>query len=275
MTKPVVALIYDFDKTLATDDMQAFSFIPNLGITSGEFWGLTEKFAKTTGTESTLAYLHTMIDQCKKKGISLTKEYLFSLGKDVKFYEGVTTWFKRLNQYAESIGITLEHYIISSGNKEIIEGSAIAKEFKALYGCEFLYNEEGIAYYPKCIINYTLKTQYLFRISKGVSNLGDDKSVNSRVNEKHVEFRNMIYLGDGLTDIPCMTLIKEKNGKSIAVYQPNKKEIVEQLLDENRVNYVCKSDFKSNSQLEKLVKLILDSIAINEKLTNKENNQSI
>ena len=124
-------------------------------------------------------------------------------------------------------------------------------------------------------INYTLKAQYLFRISKGVSEISDDRSVNSRVNEKHVEFRNMIYLGDGLTDIPCMTLIKEKNGKSIAVYQPNKKDIAEQLLDENRVNYVCKSDFKSNSQLEKLVMLILDSIAINEKLTSKENNQII
>lgn len=275
MGKPVVALIYDFDKTLATDDMQTFSFIPNIGLTSSEFWGLTEKFAKATGSESTLAYLHTMIDQCKKKGILLTKEYLYSLGKDVKFYEGVTTWFKRLNQYAESIGITLEHYIISCGNKEIIEGSSIAKEFKALYGCEFLYDDNGIAYYPKCIINYTLKTQYLFRISKGVSEISDDRSVNSRVNEKHVEFRNMIYLGDGLTDIPCMTLIKEKNGKSIAVYQPNKKDIAEQLLDENRVNYVCKSDFKSNSQLEKLVMLILDSIAINEKLTSKENNQII
>ena len=275
MGKPVVALIYDFHKTLATDDMQAFSFIPNLGLTSGEFWGLTEKFAKQTGTESTLAYLHTMIEECKKKNIPLTKDYLYSLGKDVKFFEGVTTWFKRLNQYAEEIGITLEHYIISSGNKEIIEGSSIAKEFKALYGCEFLYNENGIAYYPKTIINYTLKTQYLFRISKGVSHPGDDRSVNSRVNEKHVEFRNMIYLGDGLTDIPCMTLIKEKNGKSIAVYQPNKKEAVEQLLDDNRVNYVCRSDFKSNSPLEKLVKLILDSIAINEKLISKEDNQSI
>ena len=273
MNKPIVALIYDFDKTLATDDMQAFSFIPNLGLTSEEFWEKTGRFSKNTGTESILAYLHLMIEECKKKNIPLTKEYLNSLGKDVKFYEGVTTWFKRLNAYAESIGIQLEHYIISSGNKEIIDGSSIAKEFKAIYGCEFLYNEEGIAYYPKCIINYTLKTQFLFRISKGVTNQQDDRSVNQKVNEKHVEFRNMIYLGDGLTDIPCMTLIKEKNGKSIAVYQPNKKEVVEQLLLDNRVNYVCKSDFKSNSSLERLVKLILDSISISEKLLSKENNQ--
>ena len=275
MGKPVVALIYDFDKTLATDDMQAFSFIPNLGMTSGEFWGITDNFSKKTGTESILSYLHVMIEECKKRGIKLTKEYLNELGKDVRFYEGVTTWFKRLNTYADSIGIQLEHYIISSGNKEIIEGSSIAKEFKAIYGCEFLYDKDGIAYYPKCIVNYTLKTQYLFRICKGVTNPHDDKTVNQKVDEKHVEFRNMIYLGDGLTDIPCMTLIKEKNGKSIAVYQPNKKDTVEQLLIDNRVNYVCKSDFKSNSPLEKLVKLILDSISISEKLLDKENSQVI
>ena len=174
-----------------------------------------------------------------------------------------------------SFAIVLPSIISSRNLEEIIEGSTIAKEFKAIYGCEFLYDENGIAYYPKCIVNYTLKTQYLFRICKGVTNLIDDKTVNQKVNEKHVEFRNMIYLGDGITDIPCMTLIKEKNGKSIAVYQPQKKDIVEQLLLDNRVNYVCKSDFKSNSTLEKLVKLILDSISISEKLLSKENSQYI
>ncbi len=273
MSKPIAALIYDFDKTLAVDDMQAFSFIPNLNMTSAEFWKETDDFSKRTGTESILSYLHVMIEECKKKKIPLTKAYLNELGKDIKFYEGVTTWFKRLNTYADTIGVQLEHYIISSGNKEIIEGSAIAKEFKAIYGCEFLYNDEGIAYYPKCIVNYTLKTQYLFRICKGVTNPHDDRAVNQKINEKHVEFRNMIYVGDGLTDVPCMTLIKEKNGKSIAVYQPNKKDIVEKLLIDNRVNYVCKSDFKSNSSLERLVKLILDSISISEKLLNKETTQ--
>lgn len=275
MEKPIVALIYDFDKTLATNDMQAFSFIPNLGMTEKEFWGETAEFSDRTGTESVLAYLHTMIKECQERGIPLTKTYLNSLGKDVKFYEGVTTWFKRINEYADSIGIKVEHYIISSGNKEIIEGSSIAKEFKAVYGCEFLYNRFGVAYYPKNIINYTLKTQYLWRISKGVKDVTDDKSVNSRVVDKHVEFRNMIYLGDGLTDIPCMTVVKEKGGKAIAVYQPNKKDVVEKLLDDNRVNYVCKSDFRANSTMEKLVKLILDSISITEKLLDKENNANV
>lgn len=273
MSKNVIAICYDFDKTLATDDMQAFSFIPNLGLTSEEFWAKTGEFSKATGTESILSYLHCMITECKKKGIKLTKDYLRNLGKDVKFYDGVTTWFKRLNSFAQEKGITLEHYIISSGNKEIIEGSAISKEFKAIYGCEFLYNEEGEAYWPKCTINYTLKTQYLFRIVKGVFDQTDDKNVNQRKDEKHVEFRNIIYLGDGLTDIPCMTLVKEKGGKSIAVYQPHKKDKVMPLLEENRVNYICESNFRASSQMEKLVKLILESMSLTNQLLEKESHQ--
>ena len=273
MSKNVIAICYDFDKTLATDDMQAFSFIPNLGLTSEEFWAKTGEFSKATGTESILSYLHCMITECKKKGIKLTKEYLRNLGKDVKFYDGVTTWFKRINSFAQEKGITLEHYIISSGNKEIIEGSAISKEFKAIYGCEFLYNEEEEAYWPKCTINYTLKTQYLFRIVKGVFDQTDDKNVNQRKDEKHVEFRNIIYLGDGLTDIPCMTLVKEKGGKSIAVYQPHKKDKVMPLLEENRVNYICESNFRASSQMEKLVKLILESMSLTNQLLEKESHQ--
>lgn len=273
MEKTVVAICYDFDTTLATNDMQAFSFIPNLGLTTEEFWGLCSDFRKKEGVDNIISFLYVMIDECKKKGIKLTKDYLNSLGKDVKFFDGVTTWFKRLNQHADALGIQLEHYIISSGNKEIIEGSSIAKEFKGIYGCQFLYNEEGEAFWPKVAINYTLKTQYLFRIVKGA--IEDEDKVNDRIEKKHVEFRNMIYIGDGLTDVPCMTLVKEKGGYAISVYPTNKKDGSIKLLQDNRVNYACKSDFGSNSQLEKLVKLILESISIKEKLFDKENSQQI
>lgn len=273
MEKTIVAICYDFDKTLATNDMQAFSFIPNLGLETNEFWNLCADFRKKEGVDNIISFLYVMIDQCKKKGIKLTREYLNSLGKDVKFFDGVTTWFKRLNQYAEELGIQLEHYIISSGNKEIIEGSLIAKEFKGIYGCEFLYNKEGEAFWPKVAINYTLKTQYLFRIVKGA--IKDEDKVNDRIEKKHVEFRNMIYIGDGLTDVPCMTLVKEKGGFAISVYPTNKKEGSIKLLQDNRVNYACKSDFSSNSQLEKLVKLILESISLKEKLFEKETSQQI
>ena len=272
MTKkqPIVALLYDFDKTLATDDMQNFSFIPALGMTPAEFWGATSEFTQKTGMESILCYMYMMIDKCKEKGIPLTKEYLNKLGKEVKFYDGVTTWFKRINSYAEEMGVTVEHYIISSGTKEIIEGTSIAKEFKAIYACEFLFDEDGIASWPKIAINYTAKTQFVFRVSKGALDTHDAVGVNSRSNTRRVPYGNIVYLGDGLTDIPCMTLVKEKGGKSIAIYPKGKKEKVYPLFEEGRVNYICRSDYSSNSDLEKIIKLIINQASIVDDLNAKE-----
>ncbi len=274
MANKVIAICYDFDKTLATKNMQDFSFIPNLGMTSEEFWLMCRKQVKNQGMDSTLSYLKVMMDECAKRGIKMTRSYLQQMGKDIIFFEGVSTWFKRLNSYAKKHGVTLEHYIISAGNKEIIEGCSIFKEFKNVFGCEFLYGKDGVALWPKTLVNYTLKTQFLFRICKGINDLTDEEKINQRVVEKHVEFRNMIYLGDGLTDIPCMTLVKEKGGVAISVYQPNKKEACISLVHDNRVNFACKSDFKSGSSLEKLVKLIIDSMSLKEKLLKKEQEMS-
>ena len=275
MKNTTVAICYDFDKTLASNNMQAFSFIPKLNIGVDEFWQKVQTFTKKNGCEPTLAYLQVMIDECKKKGIVLTKKYLTELGKDIKFYDGVTTWFTRLNRYAEKCNIKLEHYIISSGNKELIDGCRIAKEFTSVFGCEYLFDKNGVAYWPKNIVNYTQKTQYLFRICKDATDITDEGKVNSRVDKKHVEFRNMIYIGDGLTDIPCMTLVKEKGGTAISVYTPEKKEESVRLLKDDRVNYACKSDFRSGSQLEKLIKQILDCIKLKEILIAKEQSKKV
>lgn len=268
--QPIVAILYDFDKTLATDDMQNFSFIPALGMTSADFWRETDEFAKKTEMEKILSYMYMMIEKCKEKGIPLTKEYLNKLGKEVKFYDGVTAWFKRINAYAEELGVKIEHYIVSCGTKEIIEGTSIAKEFKEIYACEFLFDESGIATWPKNAINYTSKTQYLFRVVKGALNSNDDVAVNSRIEFKRVPFRNMIYIGDGLTDIPCMTLVKEKGGRSIAIYPKGKKDKVFPLFEDDRVNYICKGDYSVNSDLDKIVKLIINQAAILDTLINKE-----
>lgn len=270
MEKTIIAICYDFDKTLATDDMQAFSFIPNLGLTKDAFWKRCNNFSKKNGADPILSYLRVMVDECNACGINLTRNYLKSLGKDIKFFEGVSTWFKRLNEYADKKGILLEHYVISSGNKEILEGCSIFKEFKNVFGCEFLYDRNGVAYWPKSVVNYTLKTQYLFRICKGAENLTDDETVNQRIDKKRVEFRNMIYIGDGVTDIPCMTLVKEKGGTAISVYTDAQKERSVKLLKDNRVNYACKSDYKSGSELERLLKLIIDSVELKEKLIKQE-----
>lgn len=269
--QPIVAILYDFDKTLATDDMQNFSFIPALGMEPEEFWGATGELSRKTGMEKILSYMYMMIHKCKEKDIPLTKEYLRELGKGVKFYDGVTTWFKRINTYGEEQGVKVEHYILSSGTKEIIEGTSIAKEFKEIYACEFLFDKVSkIATWPKIAINYTAKTQFVFRVSKGALNSHDDVGVNTRTGEKRVPFRNIIYIGDGLTDIPCMTLVKEKGGKSIAIYPKGQKDKVYPLFEEERVNYICRGDYTFNSDIDKIVKLIINQVSILDTLINKE-----
>lgn len=270
MKKPIVAIVYDFDKTLCSEDMQNYSFIPALGMTPEEFWGATSVFSEKTNVERILSYMYMMIKLAKDKGIKLTKEYLKGLGKDIKFYPGVLTWFKRINEYGESLGIQVEHYLVSSGTKEIIDGCAIADQFKAIYGCEFLFGEDGLPIWPKLTINYTAKTQFIYRITKGVLDVTDDSNVNRRINTKRVPFQNIVYLGDGMTDIPCMALVKESGGKSIAIYTKNSKDKAMDLYNENRVNFICKADYSSNSQLEKVIKLVINSVAITTELTTVE-----
>lgn len=270
MKKPIVAIVYDFDKTLCSEDMQNYSFIPALGMTPEEFWGATSAFSEKTNVERILSYMYMMIKLAKDKGINLTKEYLKGLGKDIKFYPGVLTWFKRINEYGESLGIQVEHYLVSSGTKEIIDGCAIADQFKAIYGCEFLFGEDGLPIWPKLTINYTAKTQFIYRITKGVLDVTDDCNVNKRINTKRVPFQNIVYLGDGMTDIPCMALVKESGGKSIAIYTKDSKDKAMELYNENRVNFICKADYSSNSQLEKVIKLVINSVAITNELTTVE-----
>ena len=273
--RPIVALLYDFDKTLCNEDMQNYAFIPDLDMTPSEFWGETEKFGEKENMERILAYMYMMVSKAKAKGIHFSKKYLRSLGATIKYYKGVTSWFKRINEYGDSLGLDVEHYIISSGVKDIIEGCEIAKEFKKIYACEYMFDENGDAVWPKVAINYTMKTQYVFRISKGIDNISDDALVNQRISheDRRVLYRNMIYLGDGITDVPCMRLIKDKNGKSIAVYPRGKKEKVAGLLRDNRVNYIALADYSENSELENIVKLQMEYIALLTKMEEKERKQ--
>lgn len=267
MAKTIVAICYDFDSTLSTHEMQ-YWLAPRLDMTIDEFWANQDKMLDT---DFVLSYLWLTLDECRKKGIKVTREFLQSCGKDIEFYKGVLTWFKRLNEYAAKHDIILEHYIISTGNKEMIEGTPIYKEFKKTYGCEFLYNEKGEAFWPKFVLNGTTKTQYLFRINKGIEDDFMEIKVNQRVENKRVEFRNMVYIGDGLTDIPCMTLVKEKGGTAIAVINELKQNVAEKLIRDRRVNFACKADYSSGSELDKIVKLVLDTIQAREKLIKKEN----
>ena len=184
--------------------------------------------------------------------------------------------FERINKFGEDNGVTIEHYIISSGITEIIEGTEIAKYFKAVYGCSFLYDDKGEAIWPAIAINFTQKTQYIFRVSKGVLSVTDDKNLNKATSkkERRIPYENMIYIGDGITDIPCMTLIREKGGKALAIYPSGgKTKAAEQLVKEQRIDFVTVANYSEDSTLTKTIKLYIESMAVMANLKEKEEKQ--
>ena len=271
--KPTIAFMYDFDKTLCDQDMQNYTFIPNLDMSIDQFWEETDKFAKKNYMEGILGYMYYMMHKSKQKGIPFTQEYLRSMGKNVNFYKGVKNWFQRINQYGESLGVNVEHYIISSGLKDIIDGSAIKDEFKKIFACQYYFDEKGEAVWPKIAINYTQKTQYIFRISKGIYDETDNKKVNEKMSDRVVAYQNMLYFGDGITDIPCMTFVKKQGGISIALYPKGKKDKVTNLLLDNRVNYIYSADYQEGSDLDSLVKCIVQEMKLSHTLLLKQKQQ--
>ena len=268
--QPIIAIMYDFDKTLSTTDMQNYDFIPNLGMTPEEFWGSTTEFTEKYGVERILSYMYMMIIKAREKGINLTREYLRECGKNIKFYPGVTTWFKRINEYAESKGIKVEHYLVSSGTMEIVEGCAIYPFFTKAWGCEYYYDENGVPVWPKLAINYTQKTQFFFRISKGVKDDKNDSAVNEKNRERRIPYRNIVYMGDGMTDVACMTLVKHNEGTSIALYPEKESDKVRDLYTDGRCNFMCRADYSAGGDLEKVVKLIIDKVAMEDEISKRE-----
>lgn len=262
--KPIIAVMYDFDKTLCTKDMQEYSFIPNLGMSTTEFWTESNKLSSEKKMDRILAYMYLMIDKSNANHKSIKRHDFVQLGGNIQFFPGVTTWFERINKYGKEQGAEIEHYIISSGLKEIIEGSAISKAFKEIYACEFYYDHNGVAVWPLLAVNYTAKTQFLFRINKGVLDISNDDALNKYVPEddRRVPFRNMIYIGDGLTDVPCMKLVKAYGGQSIAVYQTRKKSKVVELLSDNRVDFISLADYQDGRELDGIMKKIIKKMSV-------------
>lgn len=269
--KPIIAIIYDFDKTLTTTDMQNYNFIPALGMTPEEFWDETGKFSDRTGVERILSYMYMMIVMARDRGISLTREFLYQQGRNMKYFDGVLTWFDRINAYGESKGIKIEHYLISSGTKEIIEGSEIAKHFKAIFGCEFYFDPKTkLPVWPKLAINYTAKTQFYFRITKGILDTTEDTALNRKLESHRIPHRNIIYIGDGMTDVPVMLLVKQNGGHSIAVYPKGERDKVEYLYTDGRVNFVARADYTEKSDINSIVRLIVDQVCIAEQIEKKK-----
>ncbi len=267
MKKPIVAIMYDFDKTLCTRDMQEYTFIPSVGMQPNEFWSHTAEVAAEQTMDSILTYMYCMVETAHQSGNPLTRETLVKCGKDIEYHPGVEGWFQRINRYAAEAGVEVEHYVLSSGLKEIIEGTSIAKYFKRIYACEFLY-KDGQAYWPKMAVNYTNKTQFVYRINKGVLDINNDTDLNNSRpdSEKRVFFSNMIYIGDGLTDVPCMKLVKSEGGHSIAIYQKNQEEKAAPLLRHERVDWMFEADYREGSELDNTMKLLLEDLATYNKL---------
>ena len=224
--KPVVAICYDFDKTLSPDDMQAQGYIQSVGYDIKEFWEKSNTLAEENDMDQNLAYMYLMVEEAEGKFV-FNKQKLAEYGSRVALFPGVESWFDRIRHYGEKHGVIIEHYIISSGLKEMIEGTQMAKDgaFTKIYASSFYFNEKGVAKWPAQAINYTNKTQFLFRIEKGVLDI-NDQGVNEffASDKMRVPFRNMIYIGDSDTDIPCMKLVNSYGGYAIGVYNPDTKD---------------------------------------------------
>ena len=272
---PIIAFLYDFDKTLCTTDMEDYAFIPSLGYTPAEFWGRANAFGWENRMDGLLAYMYTMIQECAAQNIKLDRAFLNHCGESIQLFPGVREWFARINAFGESLGVQVEHYVISSGLREIIEGSGIAQEFREIYACEFYYNENGDACWPKLDVNFTNKTQFVYRINKGILDVSRDKELNDSMpdDSKRVPFTNMTYMGDGLSDVPCMKMMRAYGGQAIAVYQASNRQGVEKLLADGRVDFIFPADYREGMELDRTVRDILRKMTITDRLLEVNNRQ--
>jgi len=275
MSKPIIALLYDFDKTLCTQDMQNYAFIPSLGMTPEEFWREANGFGRQEHMDGILAYMYTMLRKSREKGLAFSRRDLVEMGRSIVLFPGVRDWFARINAFGESLGVEVEHYILSSGLREIIEGSGISHEFRKIYASEFYYDENGVPVWPKLDVNFTAKTQFVYRINKGVLDVANDKDLNASMpdDSKRVPFTNMIYVGDGLSDVPCMKMMRTYGGQAIAVYQPESRSAVEELLYRGRVDFIFPADYREGTELDRTVKNIIRKMAVTDLLTESHANQ--
>ena len=261
-----LALIYDFDKTLSPKDMQEFHYIRSLGYDNpADFWNECGIFSQKHNCDSILSYMYMMI----RKNPDLTQQQLIDEGKYVELYKGVKTWFKRINEYGKKHHVDVEHYIISSGLTDIIKGTQIASEFKKIYACTYAYDSMGRVLWPSRAVNYTMKTQYLFRINKGVLKETNDEDLNSSTpdTQKYIPLENMVYFGDGSTDVPSMKVVQQNGGTTIAVFgDDSKRNRAEKLYTDKRATFAVKADYSKGSKIEKIVMGIIDSLEAKNRL---------
>ena len=258
-----IAMVYDFDGTLAPGNMQEGRFIPAVGLTTEQFWQLWRDYTRLYQADPTLAYMQLMLDSARNSGISVTKHDLAASAGSVEFFPGVTEWFDRINTYAQAKAARIRHYVVSSGNAETIEATRIAPSLDGIFGSRFAYDENGVASWPAEAVNFTTKTQYLFRINKNAIRPDQRDVVNLYIpqDERPFPFENMVYLGDGETDIPCFSLVEDKGGLAVAVHAPGRRAEAERYLRDHRAHAVTEADYRPNTPLDRVIRAFIDHAA--------------
>lgn len=276
-----IAICYDFDGTLIRGNMHENSFLPGIGTSGEEFWNKVKSRARQHDMDEVLAYMQLMIEEAAGAEKAYTRQALVEHGKNLDLFPGVESWFGTINDYCRSIGVTVEHFVISSGLQEMIEGSGIAKEFTHIFASGFSFDANGVPSFPARSVNYTTKTQYLFRINKDILNSWDNEQINQFMpgEDRPRPFSRMIYIGDGETDVPAMKMVNYQGGYSIAVYPPrkagrprrtraeiDKQDAAEELKEHNRAQFVAKADYGEDGELFGVVTALIRRIADEYKL---------
>jgi phosphoserine phosphatase len=264
-----IALVYDFDGTLSPQPMQEYTVLPKIGVKPAEFWAMVNREARETESDPMLVYMRHIIEALERAKVDVKREDFAAMADAIEYFPGVTTWFTRMNAYVKrrSRGqVKLQHYLISAGQKEILEGVSIRKHFKRVYASEYHFNHHGVATFPKLLVTDTVKTQFLFRINKGLESLNDSINEHMPESERPIPFQNIVYVGDGMTDVPSMALTKKSGGHTVAVYNPKKESqraTCEKLLRAGRADFLAEADFRKGKKLVRRVELLLDAIIAN------------
>ncbi|AVT78297.1 hypothetical protein RPPS3_42350 [Rhodopseudomonas palustris] len=271
MTKRTIpmAIAYDFDGTLAPGNIQENSFLPAIGMKKSDFWTKNKERAAKHEADEILSYMTFMLERAKAEDVPVRRQDFAKHGKEVKLFPGLENWFERIDEHAKELGVRLDHFVISSGIKEMIEATDIGKKFKKVFASSFAYDANGVASWPALAINYTTKTQYLFRINKGVLSVNEHGLINKFVahEDRPMPFTNIVFIGDGETDVPCMRLVKEQGGHSIAVYRPNASKLkAEKLIEDRRADFIAPADYSEGKQIEAIVTAIIDKVAASHQL---------
>jgi len=262
----IVAMVYDFDGTLAPKPMQEYTILPKLGVASKAFWKKVKDETIKYQADQIVTYMRLLLDEVEANRAHITRDTLREQAKGIKYFPGVESWFDRINKYVKEKSdgkVKIRHYIISAGLKEILEGISIKKHFHRMYACEYFFDHHKIPKFPTVVINDTTKTQFLFRINKGKEKITE--TINEYMPEKNrpIPFENIVYIGDGLTDVPCMTLTKRGGGHAIAVYTPNSNKgvtVCKKLSKANRIDFFAPADYSEGKKLEVRMKLTMDVI---------------